>query len=387
MDVLSALTILAIVFAVGDFVATKTRAIASMMFISGVIFMVGFWVGLPKTLFLDTKMVPIAMAFISILMVQMGSMMNMKELKSEWKTVVVALLGMTAGAVGIYFLASPLIGKQYAVAATGPVAGGVVAALIMTEAAKAKGLEMIMVFVTLLVVLQNFIGVPVASTCLIREARRLKGVFASGASAEEKGAAAAERKPLIPALPKHLSTPFILMAKTFIVAWLSVKCAALLNGVIHPFVMGMIFGIVFHEIGFLETKVMDKANAGGLLLFTIMVPIFMSLDKATPAMVGQLFYPIIVAFATAVIGILVASVVLGKIFGYSWCMTVAISVTCLFGFPGTYIVSEEVARMVGETEEEKEFIMGYIMPKMLIAGFTTVTIASVFLAGFLVEFF
>ncbi|MDY3868254.1 MAG: hypothetical protein SOZ52_02635 [Pyramidobacter sp.] len=387
MDVLSALTILAIVFAVGDFVATKTRAIASMMFISGVIFMVGFWVGLPKTLFLDTKMVPIAMAFISILMVQMGSMMNMKELKSEWKTVVVALLGMTAGAVGIYFLASPLIGKQYAVAATGPVAGGVVAALIMTEAAKAKGLEMIMVFVTLLVVLQNFIGVPVASTCLIREARRLKGVFASGASAEEKGAAAAERKPLIPALPKHLSTPFILMAKTFIVAWLSVKCAALLNGVIHPFVMGMIFGIVFHEIGFLETKVMDKANAGGLLLFTIMVPIFMSLDKATPAMVGQLFYPIIVAFATAVIGILVASVVLGKIFGYSWCMTVAISVTCLFGFPGTYIVSEEVARMVGETEEEKEFIMGYIMPKMLIAGFTTVTIASVFLAGFLVKFF
>lgn len=118
-----------------------------------------------------------------------------------------------------------------------------------------------------------------------------------------------------------------------------------------------------------------------------MVPIFMSLDKATPAMVVELCYPIVIAFATAVVGILIAAVLLGKIFGYSWYMTVAISVTCLFGFPGTFIVSNEVASQLGENEAEKEYIMSFIMPKMLIAGFTTVTIASVFLAGFLVKFF
>lgn len=389
MDVLTALAVLAIIFAVGDFVAVKTRAMASMMFVSGAIFMVGFWVGLPKTLFADSKMIPIAMAFISILMVHMGSMMNVNELKNEWKTVVVALLGMTAGAAGIYFMATPLIGQQFAIAASGPISGGVVATLIMSEVAKAKGLDTIMVFVTMLLVLQNFVGIPIASACLIREGRRLKALFAAG-SAEGKAAALgamAARKTLIPETPKQFQTPFMLMAKTFVVAWLSVKCAALLGNVVHPFVMAMIFGILFHEIGFIETKVMDKANAGGMVLYIIMVPIFMSLDKATPAMVVELCYPIVIAFATAVVGILIAAVLLGKIFGYSWYMTVAISVTCLFGFPGTFIVSNEVASQLGENEAEKEYIMSFIMPKMLIAGFTTVTIASVFLAGFLVKFF
>jgi hypothetical protein len=40
---------------------------------------------------------------------------------------------------------------------------------------------------------------------------------------------------------------------------------------------------------------------------------------------------------------------------------------------------------LGETPEEREFVLTGILPKMLVSGFTTVTIASVFLAGFLVN--
>jgi hypothetical protein len=66
-------------------------------------------------------------------------------------------------------------------------------------------------------------------------------------------------------------------------------------------------------------------------------------------------------------------------------MCLAVGVCCLFGFPGTFIVSQEVANAVGETSEERDFILTGILPKMLVSGFTTVTIASVFLAGFLVK--
>ena len=45
-----------------------------------------------------------------------------------------------------------------------------------------------------------------------------------------------------------------------------------------------------------------------------------------------------------------------------------------------------MARTYGDTEEEHKFIESRIMPQMLVSGFTTVTIASVFLAGFLVNF-
>ncbi|HOM30679.1 MAG TPA: hypothetical protein PLV60_01325, partial [Acetomicrobium flavidum] len=189
----------------------------------------------------------------------------------------------------------------------------------------------------------------------------------------------------IPETPKELQTPFILIMKTMLVGWLAVMVSKLLGGVIDKFVMALIFGIVFYEIGFLEPKILTKANSEGFTLFALLVPIFMNLNKATPSMVISLIVPIALSFAVAVVGIAISSVILSKVFRYSWEMSLAIGVCCLFGFPGTFIVSQEVANAVGETPAEKEFVLTKILPKMLVSGFTTVTIASVFLAGFLVK--
>ena len=41
---------------------------------------------------------------------------------------------------------------------------------------------------------------------------------------------------------------------------------------------------------------------------------------------------------------------------------------------------------MGRTEAEKAAILNYLLPKMLTAGFITVTIASVILAGVAVRF-
>ena len=67
-------------------------------------------------------------------------------------------------------------------------------------------------------------------------------------------------------------------------------------------------------------------------------------------------------------------------------MSVAVGLTSLYGFPGTMILSQEAARSVGETEEEKAVIEGEILPKMIIAGFSTVTITSVIITGIIVSF-
>jgi len=389
MDQISALTVTAIIYAAANLLAMKTHARISMMFLCSIIFLGAFWSGLPRTIFTDTGMVPLAMSFISLLMVQMGSMMDAARLKEEWKTVAVSFLGMCAGAAGILLIASPFISWEYAVAATGPVSGGVVAGLIMNEAADAKGLTAIGVFITMLLTTQGLFGVPLASNCLLHEGRKLKELYAQGERSKQKqdGGASAPKRRLIPPMPKQWQTSFVYLAKAFIVAWLSVRAAALLNNVIHPFVMGLIFGIVFHELGFLEDNIMTQANANGMVLFTIMIPIYINLSKATPEMVFGLLKPLVIVFASAIVGILIASAVMSKIFGYSWALSTALGATCMFGFPGTLIISEEVAKQLADSDEEREFILSRILPKMLIAGFTTVTIASVFLAGFLVKFF
>ncbi|HPU69385.1 MAG TPA: hypothetical protein PLD08_06735 [Acetomicrobium flavidum] len=397
MDAITALLIIAVVYAIGDFVSQKTKAIFSMLFVSGIIFMVVFWFGVPKTLFEDAAIVKLSLALIPTLMVHMGTLMRLRDLREEWKTVIIALSAIVFASIALFLIGSPIIGREFAVPAAGPISGGVVATLIMSEAAKAKGLETVLVFLTLLLVLQNFVGLPIASICLSREGRRLRDVFRTegilkgdlpqkSQANNDHNTDHNERKwKFIPETPKELQTPFILIMKTMLVGWLAVMVSKLLGGVIDKFVMALIFGIVFYEIGFLESKILTKANSEGFTLFALLVPIFMNLNKATPSMVISLIVPIALSFAVAVVGIAISSVILSKVFRYSWEMSLAIGVCCLFGFPGTFIVSQEVANAVGETPAEKEFVLTKILPKMLVSGFTTVTIASVFLAGFLVK--
>ncbi len=67
-------------------------------------------------------------------------------------------------------------------------------------------------------------------------------------------------------------------------------------------------------------------------------------------------------------------------------LSIAIGSTANYGFPGTYVISKEVSKAVGETQEEKEIILEAILPKMLVGGFITVSIASVFLASIVAAF-
>ncbi|MBQ0005510.1 MAG: hypothetical protein KBS68_06600, partial [Clostridiales bacterium] len=53
----------------------------------------------------------------------------------------------------------------------------------------------------------------------------------------------------------------------------------------------------------------------------------------------------------------------------------------LFGFPGTFIVPDEVSKSVGDNQEETTIIMQNLMPKMVIGGMVSVSIISVLFAG------
>jgi len=391
MEMLTAFLIIAIVFAIGDYVACKTKAICSMIFVSGLIFLVGFWFFLPETLFADSQLVQVGVLSIPVLLVYMGTLMKLRDLKEEWKTVLIAFSAVVAVGVAMLFGASPLIGKQFAVAGAGPISGGVVATFMVNEIATELGLDKVAVFATLLLVLQTFVGLPVASICLSREAKLLHSQFQAG-TLEDVGSGVKKADPevptwrIFPAMPKHLQTPFILLMKTIFVGWLAFQAAALTGGAVNKYILCLVFGIIFYETGFLEHKIMDKANGTGFLLFPLMIIIFLNLPKATPDMVLELIVPIVTAFAISLAGIAVFTFVVGKICRYSWGLSLAIGVTCLFGFPGTFIVSQEVCQAVAETEEEKDFLLSRILPKMLVAGFTTVTIASVVLAGFLIKY-
>ena len=97
--------------------------------------------------------------------------------------------------------------------------------------------------------------------------------------------------------------------------------------------------------------------------------------------VAALAVPLLIAFAAGVLGIVSFSALTGKLLGYTVPMSVAIGLTSLYGFPGTMILSQEAAKGAGESPEEVAAIEGAILPKMIIAGFSTVTITSVVVTG------
>lgn len=392
MNGLLALATISLTFGIGDFISAKTKAIFSMMFVSSIILMIGFWVGLPTTIFEDSGLAQIGVVLIGFLITHMGTLMSFKELKEQWKTAIIALVAVVGIGVFLFVVGSPILGREYAVAAAPPISGGVVAAIIMGEAAQAQGLETIMIFTTLLVVVQGFFGYPVASIMLKKEANRLSKLFkenklsSQNKISNEIAATATldNEKPkhkIIPPLPKELQTSFILLAKLGLVAVIGFKLSELTNGIIHQYVMCLFVGIAAREVGFLEENIMTKANAFGLGMAGLMTVVFSSLTQATPQVVFSLLKPLAISLTLGALGAGLSALVIGRILGYSKEISVAIGVSALFGFPGTFIISNEVSNAVGESDEEKKAILDEILPKMLVAGFVTVTVSSVVLAS------
>lgn len=118
----------------------------------------------------------------------------------------------------------------------------------------------------------------------------------------------------------------------------------------------------------------------------LMAFIFAGLSKATPDMLLKMALPLVGMIIFGVIGMAILSMLAGKLLGESKAMSFAVALTALYGFPPNYILTEEAVKAIAQTPEEKEFLMGEMLPKMLVGGFTTVTVASVIVAGVFIKF-
>ena len=191
---------------------------------------------------------------------------------------------------------------------------------------------------------------------------------------------------IFPPLPEKYRTTYMYLAKLGLVAWAAVSFAAATNEVVSRYVVCLIFGVIASEIGFLERKPLNESNSFGWLMTSLMAYVFAQLAKATPAMLVEIFIPLLGIIIIGVAGMALFSTVIGKKLGYSKEMAFSVALTALYGFPPNYILTDEASKALAETPEEKEFLIDQMLPKMLVGGFTTVTIASVIIAGVFIKF-
>lgn len=395
MQALEAILLIFVVYTIGDIIAAATKSIVPSLFVCSAIFLASFWLGLPETLFIDSLLYDIGAVFVTSLLVHMGSMLNIRQLKAQWRTVLISLGGIVGIVLLLFIIASPIVGKETAIVAAPPISGGLIAGLQMAEAAEAIGRVDLKLMATLLVVLQGFIGYPLASFCLRKEANNILALNKEGyVFDKEKEVDQKEIKSVFQLKDKYRSANYYL-AKTILIAFIATSLSNILKEVstgvfildalirIDKNVLALILGIVFSEVGFLEREPLNKGNSFGFLMGALMSVIYGGLAGASPKDVIEILVPIVICLVIATIGIGLVSVIVGKFLKIGPWMSFAIGLAALFGFPGTYVVSQEVAKGVAHNEEEKELILSQILPKMLVAGFVTVSIGSVILAGLL----
>ncbi|MEH7884944.1 hypothetical protein V7654_11565 [Bacillus sp. JJ1609] len=396
MSQMLALVIVVFILLVGDFVAVRTKAWIPSMFISAVLFLIGYWTFFPKEI-VALAGVPSAVAVMMmyLLITNMGTLLSLKELKNQWKTIVIALSGILGIIAVLLSVGTLVFDFQTMVVAIPPLVGGVVSALIMSEGAKEAGLASLSVFAIVIYVMQGFAGYPLTSLVLKKEGKRLLKQYREGGSTgvHAEVAAAVETAPpvelkLFKNLPQKYNTDFFKFFRLSLVAFLAYQVSTLLAPIVtvSPFVLCLLFGVIATSVGFLEKQALQKANGFGIAILVLMLFIFDGLKQATPGMLLEIIVPLIGTIILGVLGMYIFSFIAGKLLKVSKEMAFAVSLTALYGFPADYIITNEVIKSLTDDEKEREALTSHMLPPMLVGGFVTVTIVSVILAGIFVGF-
>lgn len=328
---------------------------------------------------------------VPMIMFSMGTMLNVKQFIDEWRTVLTAWLGIVAVIVCVS-LCIPLFGKSTVLTSIPVINGALPATTIMTQAALEKGLTLAAATATVVFAIQKFIGTPIASRAALQEANRLlveyheaksKGIDLANVDTDKKEAentGTKVKQAFCEKYDKYYSTNVCI----FFIALFS-YLGYELSEIIHVnySIVCLVVGVIVTRIGIVPKDILEKGKIKGFINMVVFAAVIPSLAKVSLTDLISLFVPIVGMFAASIIGIFLMMKVLPgwKIIG-SKPLAFGVGFCQMLGFPTTYLISNEVCNAVGETEEERAYLMSKIMPKLVVGGMACMI--SIVVAGLMV---
>ncbi len=391
-----ALTIIFAIYAVGEIVSKVSKARIPGGLAWAVILLVGLWTGILKPeIFTLSQVTGFGMLVVALMITMLGTTIDLAELKRQVKVIIICLAGVVVSSAAIILIDSLIIQKEFAYVGAPVYAGGGAVALLLTAALKTENMTeaatAVVGFFTILGTAQGLFGIPTCSFFLRRFAKEfLKDKEQVAAFAEmdsDTSTAKGLFKKKFLTLPKSLDTTPINFLKVALVSSLATFLAGLTGGVIHAFVISLIFGWFFTETGFLSKGMMAKVESAGLITFLSATCLFGNYVGVTPQMFLSFLVPILVVMATGIAFTALTGFILSKVLKMEVGLAIALGLTCTFGFPMTMILTNNVVDAMAANEEEKKALTNVLMPKMLVAGFVTVTIVSVFVGSIVLSLF
>ena len=387
-----ALTIVMLIYAFGDVVSNLTKAKVPAGVVWGCTVLIGLWTGiLPSNVFEFSQVGGFGMLAVTLMITMLGTTIDTPELKRQIGTIIVCFAGVIFSSTLIILVDRFIIRPEYAYVGAPVYAGGGAVALLLTAALKPRDMVEVVGFFTILGTAQGFFGMPVCSYFLRRYAteffknrEEVEKMALLSENQDESGGLFKKKFLKIPDRFDKVSVRFLQIA---LVSSLAAFLASLTGGSIHAFVISLILGWFFTETGFFKKGMMQHIESAGLITFLASTVLFGNYVGVTPQMFLSYIGPIFAVMLTGILGTAVAGIVISKLVKMPVGLAIGLGLTCTFGFPMTMILTNNVCDAMAKDETERKALYNVLMPKMLVAGFVTVTIVSVFVGSFVLNTF
>lgn len=373
----------------GEWVSSLTHTYIPSVFMTAVLFVLGYWTFLPKDVVATASFgTNFSTICVGLLLVHLGTLMSLKKLLEQWRAVCIALLGVCGTLILTLTIGTLIFDWHTVVAAIPPLTGGLVSALLMTDGLKAQGIQTLVALPVSMFIFHSLFGYPLISWLLKKEGVRLVNEYQKQ-PVKQTGPTGLDNDSnennLFKKMPAKYQTSAFILVKVALIAALSSGLSIALKTYLHidlnSNVICLIFGVLAHQVGFLESDVLTKAGVYNWLMYGLLAYIFAQLSLTTPHQMGTIIVQIIVLIMLGLLGMFIASSLLAKPFKMTWQMAYACSLTSLCGFPADYVITSEVSYEVANNKEEEAYLMENMMPKMLVGGFATVSVASIIIAS------
>ena len=382
----SSFMIVLIVFALGDIVGKITKGKLSGMMVVMLLFLVGFLTKLfPADIIDQGGLTALSKLAIAMVLFNMGTTLNMKQLIEEWRTVLMAALCMLASCV-VMLLVSPIIGFDTVLVGMPVINGAAMATSLMASAAAEKGLATAAALCAVIYSVQKFVGAPIASAMGIRYGKKLLKAYRENPAQFKKQETGNGASAKVSFADKHKEwySANVMMALVAAGSWVAHILGDLTP--INYSIWALLLGVACAASGLVPTKPLQKSNSYGLMMVAVFGSIIPSLAKVSLSDLGTMAFQTIVLFVAALIGVALVGWVLPtwKLVGDKD-LAVGIGVEQFLGFPSNVVICREVGDAVGETPEEKAFIEDTLNVPYVVGGITVITVLSTMLAGFVIN--
>ncbi len=365
-DIIQSGLIIAALFVLGEVISRKLKAIIPAVLVSGILFMALLWGGIiPKDLVERSQLgvlMPVGMMFIIL---SMGCNTSLREMAANWRVVLLAAVSYLFE-LGMILLVMSLIYDINMAAAAFP--GSSAATLIVQEHARALGYNDCIILSVLLLFMNSMVACPIVGMLMKKEAQRLIGL---GIPAQKPASAAALQ---VHSEKKDSGSTYVSFLKFYAGAWVCQRIAGLLG--LSPYVLCLVLGVVFAELGFFRRDEFDRTKSSGFLFFIMMAMILNSFSASSPQMLLHVLLPIGIVLCTAVTSLTLSSLLLGRMLGFSPYMSVALGFNIMVGFPVNLMIAQDMIGYLTQDETERSYLMEQIGNRMVLAGFTSTTFLS-----------